>query len=69
MQADKIEFKIGLTIFSQPLRLVRTKSSSGQLMWELHRDEGNQRDDHVFITGLTKDVILRMAEAVRGDNI
>jgi hypothetical protein len=31
----------------------------------LCRDEANQRDDRTFIAGLTRDHILKMADAVK----
>lgn len=65
MTPDKIEFTLGSTIHGQPLRLIRSKSTSGQWQWTLCRDEADQRDDRVFIAGLTRDLILRMAEAVK----
>lgn len=65
MSPTRIEYDIGSTIHGQPLRLVWTKSSSGQMEWVLYRDEADQRDDRVFIAGLTRESILKMAEAVQ----
>lgn len=65
MKPDKIEFLIGETIHGQPLRLLRQKSTGGQMEWVLCRDEADQRDDRVFIAGLKGDSIQKMAEAVR----
>lgn len=65
MTPAKIEYEIGSTIHGQPLRLVRSKSTGGQMEWILCRDEADQRDDRVFIAGLTREHILKMAEAVK----
>lgn len=65
MTPAKIEYEIGSTIYGQPLRLVRSKSSSGQMEWILARDQADQRDDSAVIAGLTRDHILKMAEAVK----
>lgn len=65
IEPDQAEYHIGQTIYRQPLRLVRNKSTSGQKQWVLCRDEGDQRDDRVFIAGLKREHILQMAEIVR----
>lgn len=67
MTPAKIEYEIGSTIYGQPLRLVRSKSSSGQMEWILARDQADQRDDNAVIAGLTRDHILKMAEAVKAN--
>lgn len=43
---------------------MRSKATGGQMEWILCRDEADQRDDRVFIAGLTRENILKMAEAV-----
>lgn len=65
MTPARIEYAIGSTIYGQPLRLVRSKSTGGQMEWILCRDEANQRDDSVVIAGLTREHLLKMAEAVK----
>lgn len=65
MTPAKIEYAVGQTRHKQPLRLVKAKSYDGSVDWTLHRDEANQRDDRAFIAGLTDEVILAMAEAVK----
>lgn len=64
MKPARIEFDIGTTIHGQPLRLVRSKATGGQVEWTLYRDEANQRDDRVFIAGLTPEIIHKITEAV-----
>ena len=65
MTPDKIEFHIGETLYGQPLRLVRSRDSSGSITWILYRDAADQRDDHTFISGLTRDALLKFAEAAK----
>ena len=65
MEPTKIEFAIGKTIFGQPLRLTYERATDGRCAWTLYRDEANQRDDRTFISGLTDEAILNMAEAVK----
>lgn len=65
MIPTKVEYEIGSTIHGQPLRLVYSKSTGRQMEWILYRDEANQQDDRVFIAGLTRENILKMAEAVQ----
>lgn len=64
MIPTKTEYEIGSTIHGQPLRLVHSKIH-GRAEWILYRDEANQQDDRVFIAGLTRENILKMAEAVQ----
>jgi hypothetical protein len=61
---QKIEFLIGETIYGQPIRLIYRQETGGRYVWELHRDAANQRDDHVFITGMTVETIRRIGQAV-----
>ena len=67
MTPTKIEYEVGTTIYGQPLRLVRSKATGGQMEWILARDQADQRDDSAVIAGLTKEHILKMAEAVKGN--
>ena len=60
----KIEFDLGQTIHGQPLRLVRGFSSNRN-DWTLCRDEADQRDDRVFITGLTTEHLRQLGEIAR----
>lgn len=60
-----VEYKIGTTIYKQPLRLVKNRGTAGQPQWVLCRDQADQRDDSVVIAGLTREIILQMAEIVR----
>lgn len=69
MSPDRVEFNIGQTRFGQPLRLVFEKGSDGQRGWTLHRDAADQRDDSTFISGLDRETILRMAEAVNNQDL
>jgi hypothetical protein len=65
MKPTKIEYDLGQTIYGQPLRLVRGRDSAGNTVWTLHRDQGDQRDDSTFITGLNTEHILKMTEAAK----
>lgn len=64
MKPSKIEFEIGQTVYGQPLVLTRYREHSGTA-WSLRRLQGDQRDDEQVILGLTRNVILAMAEAVK----
>ncbi len=61
----RIEYDLGQTIHGQPLRLVRGFSSANQSEWTICRDEANQRDDRVFISGLTTDHLRLLGEIAR----
>ncbi len=67
MTPAKIEYAVGQTRHKQPLRLVKSRSYDGATEWTLYRDEASQRDDRAFIAGLSDDVILAMAEAVKAE--
>lgn len=68
MHPTRIEFDIGQTVYGQPLRLVRHKTSTNQPCWALIQDAGSQRDDPATVDGLSDDAILKMAEAVKSAN-
>ncbi|WP_312599058.1 hypothetical protein [Brevundimonas sp.] len=63
----KIEYAVGKTRHNQPLRLVKARTYDGAVEWTLHRDQASQRDDRQAIAGLTDDVILAMADAVKAE--
>ena len=65
MTPAKIEFAVGETHYHQPLRLIWGCDSNNRWGWSLHRDAANQRDDYVQIGGMSDEVILKMAEAVK----
>lgn len=65
MEPSKVEYEIGDNIHHQPIKLVRCRTTGGQMSWEIHRGAANQRDDQIWIGGLTADLIIKMAEAVR----
>lgn len=65
MSPVRIEFDLGQNIHGQPLRLVKERTTGGRMAWTLYRDEANQRDDRSSVGGLTSEVILKMAEAVK----
>ena len=66
MMPSRVEFEIGSTIYGQPLRLVRQRSTGGEMEWVLCRDEADQRDDRTCIAGLTREHLEKMAEAAKG---
>jgi hypothetical protein len=61
----RIEYSVGKTIHDQPVTLVWERDYMNRASWRLHRAEINQRDEPADIYGLTDDVILAMAEAVK----
>lgn len=65
MKPDTITFSVGSTVYKQPLKLTLYKDTGGRMVWSLHREQVDQRDDSAIITGLTKETILMMAEAVK----
>lgn len=67
MEPDVMQFNVGETVFKQPLVLTHTRAMHGHpAMWTLRQEQGDQRDDTAVITGLSDDVILKMADAVKG---
>lgn len=66
MKAAVVEFHLGKNAYGQPVKLVYRKDSAGAMMWEIHRLPANQLDDQVWISGLTREMILQMADAVKG---
>lgn len=65
MQPSRIEYDIGSNVHGQPIRLVREQTTGRGPAWTIFRDEADQRDDRTWVGGLTRDQILRMAEAVK----
>ena len=65
MKPDLMTFNVGETIHKAPLRLVWAREHA-RGTFTLHKDAANQRDDSTFIAGIPADVILKMAEAVKG---
>lgn len=68
MKPSLIQYNVGETIHGQNIRLIFSEQNSKRT-WTLHRDPADQRDDSAFIAGLTDDVILRMAEAVKANRV
>lgn len=66
MKPDRIEFKVGQTIFGQQLRLVYARDYAGRRSWTLHKDPVSQRDESQQIDGLTSEAIRAMADATKG---
>ena len=64
MKPARIEWHLGKNCYGQPLRLVYEKGSGGVAAYTLHRDAGDQRDNHDFVAGLTLENIKTMAQAV-----
>lgn len=65
MKPDKIEYKIGDTIHAQPIKLVFERDYLGREYWTIIQEPANQRDDRNSVSGLTKELIIKMAEAVK----
>ena len=55
----KTEFMLGDNIHGQPVHLIFEGG-----VWTIRRGPANQRDDTVFVGGLTDRMILDMAECV-----
>ena len=56
----KIDVVLGKTKHGATIRLVRTLTGE----WEFHKDPAEQRDDHVFVSGLSAELLLRVGEQV-----
>ncbi len=65
MKPDRIEYKLGGTRFNQPVKLIYEKDSSGSEEWIIERGMANQQDNVEKVHHLTRDMILKMAEAVK----
>lgn len=65
MKPSRVEYPVGRTIHNQAVRLVWAINAYGRPEWTIHRDAVNQRDDPERVSGLTDEVILAMADAVR----
>lgn len=65
IKATRTEFDLGTNRHKQPFRLVHAKASDGAFEWTLTREPACQRDDRESVHGLTDEMILAMAEAVR----
>ena len=65
MTPVRIEYDIGANVHGQRVRLVLASTTGGGRAWTIHRDAANQRDDCGWVGGLTREQILRMAEAVK----
>jgi len=65
-KSKTLTFDLGHNVYNQPISIKRSREHQGLGdVWEIHRGEANQRDDQVTIFGLTSELILNMAEAVR----
>lgn len=62
----EVSYRVGETIHGAPLTLTLARSTGGRPEWILRKDPAEQRDDTEVISGLTKETILAMAEAVQG---
>jgi hypothetical protein len=60
----RIEFAVGETVHGQDVRLTR-ETVAGRISWTLVQHALNQRDDTITMRGLTDDVLLAIADAVR----
>jgi len=66
MKATKTEFHLGSNSYGQPINLIHRRDSGGVMVWEIHQLPANQMDDQTWISGLTREMILQMADAVKG---
>lgn len=65
MRPDVVKFNLGTTVYRQPLTLIRYRDTGGRIVWMLERGQADQRDDSSNVGGLTDEVILQMADAVK----
>ena len=65
MKPTRIEYDLGDNVHGQPVRLVCEATTGRGMAWTICRDQADQRDDSAFVSGLTRDQILNMAEAVK----
>lgn len=64
MSPDRVEFTVGETVHKQPVKLIR-EQYMGIQQWTIRQEALNQRDESSTIRGLTAEVIIAMAEAVK----
>jgi hypothetical protein len=64
MKPNRIEFKIGETRFRQPIKLIVEERDNVE-EWSIERGMGNQQDNVEKVHHLTRDMILKMAQAVQ----
>ena len=64
-EPSRIEYAVGRTIHDQSVTLIWERDYMRRGSWRIHRAEFNQRDEPADIYGLTDEVILAMADAVR----
>lgn len=65
MNPTFITYELGNNVFKQPITLTYSKQTGGGMHWTLSRGQADQRDDSSFVAGLTDDIILKMADAVK----
>ena len=64
-QVRAVEFDIGQDAYGRPVSLRYSRTYDGKDTWAIHRAEANQRDNAEQVTGLTRDNLLALAEAVK----
>lgn len=65
MKPTTVTYDLGDNLFGQPLKLVYSRDSVNRWMWTLRREQADQRDDSVFISGLTEQNIENLKSAVQ----
>jgi len=61
----RIEYEVGNDAYSRAVTLILEPSSTGRMEYGIHVEAANQRDETQTVRGLTREVILAMAEAVK----
>lgn len=65
MKIRRIEYEVGNDAYSRAVTLILEPSSTGQMQYGIYVEAANQRDETQRVIGLTREVILAMAEAVK----
>ncbi len=65
MKIRRIEYEVGNDAYSRAVTLFLEKSGRGTMEYGIHVEAANQRDETQTVRGLTREVILAMAEAVK----
>jgi len=63
--ATRVEYRVGYTKLGQKVVLIGEREGHGQIVYSIKKEASSQRDEDDWIRGLSADVILAMAEAVR----
>ena len=65
MKPRKSEYDVGKDVHGRTVTLIFEDSQYARKEWTIHVEAANQRDETQCIRGLTPEVILAMAEAVK----